>query len=408
PDRFQVRKPVAVIFPSHEMPRGGEVSYPLALITNVPGGGTTGTALGQGPPATPSAWVIELRRGAGWDQGIGRPGAPAGLVVHSLRPIDEYPNDENPDFGSKAVYEGVFPLTASSQVSLVWGNAPGGDADRRFGDGAVVIRVEAFAKDLSWAEVTVGGAQLGREGDVLADFGRPAGIVSESSEEGKAQNIPIFICGKGDYRYTLSRRFQRLKSVATAFGYDQPIFSWTISGVSVGNAAGAAFRTSIRVPVTAHYPLPSGGETVVLRTATLECELEDNGLIIIGNPTDGNFAVEIEVAVREGSTIAVNPAPPSSRLGGAEIQGIIITYDSAYYEAVEACVARVQEIDDRFSKSRQPGPRPRFRLEDQPSRRLGALDRIRHDLSIAGNVALAEQVAKVITALQIRAISNNR
>jgi hypothetical protein len=301
---------------ARDLDRRGDTPYPVALVTSVPAGDFATGGLGQGSPPTPSAWVVELRRGAGSDRGLGRPGeATAGLVVHSLRHIDEFPSDGNPDFRSRAVYEGVLPLQPASPGAAELPDWTAGDADARFGNGVFTVRVEEVAPDLSWAEVTLGGALLGRESAIYGDFGRADGVEKEASEDGFAEHVPVFLCGFGDYRYTLSRRSARLKSVATAFGYDRPTFSWTVNGVAIPAVPPLAIKPAISVPVTAHDPQPNGGEVVLPRTARVRYEQESNQLILIGDPADGNYTLEIEVTVKEGAPQRREPGDDGDRHG---------------------------------------------------------------------------------------------
>jgi hypothetical protein len=88
--------------------------------------------------------------------------------------------------------------------------------------------------------------------------------------------------------------------------------------------------------------------------------------------------------------------------GTGKMKGIVITYESAYYDALEACVKRMQEIDHRFSKSRRAGFRRFFRTDDPAGIKLLVLDRIRQGLERTGSVALAEQVAGVRVSLESR------
>jgi len=386
---------------ARDLDRGGDTTYPVALVASVPGGDLSTGGLGQGPPPAPSAWVVELRRGAGWDRGLGRPGeAPAGLVVHSLRRIDEFPLDGNPDFRRRAVYEGVLPLQPVRPDAPDLPGWPAGDADSRFGNGAFTVRVEEVAADLSWAEVTLGGALLGRESAVTGDFGRADGVDGETSEDGFAKHVPVFLCGFGDYSYTLVRQSARLKTVATAFGYDRPTFSWTVNGVAIPASPPFAVKPSIQVPVTAHDPQPSGGEVVIPRTARVRYEQESNHLVLIGDPADGNYTLEIEVTAKEGAPNAASPATAATATGTGKMKGIVITYETAYYRAVDACVKRLQAIDHRFSKSRRAGFRRLFRVDDPAGVKILVLNRIRQGLERTGSVALAEQVAGVLASLE--------
>ena len=223
------------------------------------------------------------------------------------------------------------------------------------------MRVEDAAPDLSWVEVTVGGSDLARQAAVYADFGRPAGFDDEQQQQGFAEGVPVFICGAGNYGYTLYRRSTRLRSIAVAYGYDDPAFSWKVNGVAVEYGSPFVLHPNqITVTVESRVPLPAGGETVTPRSAVLTFELNGSTLDLVADPAAGNFDLEIEVTARE-KTAAPDQAPPTSAAQVVKMETLSITYEPAYYEALAACVHRVQDIDDRFSISTSPGPGQRFR-----------------------------------------------
>ena len=372
----------------------------MAALIHVPGPAQP-TERDAIPPAPPVAWVIELRRGAGWDRGFGTTNKPRqGIVVHSLRPLNEFPGLNN--FSPRAVFEGVFPLVTENTVQLPWGGVPAGDADRRFGNGALSVRLEEVAADLSWVEVTVGGSDLARQAAVYVDF-HPAGYEHERDEEGFAEGVPVFVCGKGDFRYTRSVRRQRIEGLGVAYGYDQPEFSWKINGEPVVIGPPYALNPNqLTVNVTSRMPLPTGGEAVSPGSATLEFGIGPTTLEVLGDSAAGNYDLEIEATVREKSSTAVNPAAPLSAVYIVKLENVVLTYEDAYYEALEACIERVQDIDDRFSKSRRVGPQMRFSPRDTPDRRLTILNRIRDSATREGHAVLAEQIGGVITAMSKR------
>lgn len=164
--------------------------------------------------------------------------------------------------------------------------------------------------------------------------------------------MPVFICGTGDYRFFIDHQHTELTCIATAFGYDNPQFSWQVNGLTVSNA-------TITVPVTATFPRPKS-ETKESRNATLTCAQPANTLILTANPKDGNYSLEIQTTVTEGSPM-VNPAPPSSGKTFKKVETILITWEQKYYDDLKACIKRVRDINERYAKSRFW---PRFDLGD--------------------------------------------
>lgn len=322
------------------------------------------------------AYLIELRRTKDWDRGI-EPAGPAaspssGLVVHSLQNLDEFPgNTFDLETFPKVVYEDVIPIPLA-----------GGDADWHWNSGDFVIRVDKVADDSSWVELTVGGANLRVAGAVTVD------VASEGStelvEEGVAEDVPVFICGSGDYRFFIDHQHTVLTCVATAFGYDNPQFSWQVNGLTVSN-------TTITVPVMATFPRPKS-ETKEYRNATLTCAQSANMLTLTANPNDGNYKLEIQVTVTEGSPI-VSPATPSFGKIFKDVETILLTWEQKYYDDLKACIKRVRDINERYAESRNwpsfdPGdPQPRVRL---------VLDVMQRDLRNK-NPILSEQLDRVIS-----------
>jgi hypothetical protein len=274
----------SVTLRARDLPQGND---PVLAVAQA-GPGVTGGRL---------AYLIELRRtkDKDWDRGI-EPAGPAaspssGLVIHSLQNLDEYPNQTfDLETNPKVVYEGNFPLPLT-----------GGDADWHSNSGDFVVRVDKIADDLSWVELTVGGADLRTAGAVTVDVA--FGGNSELVEEGVEEDVPVFVCGTGDYRFFIDHQHTQLTCTATAFGYDNPQFSWQANGLTVS-------ATTITVPVTATFPRPKS-ETKESRNATLTCAGSANTLVLTANPKDGNYSLEIQATVTEGNPI-VNPAPPSS------------------------------------------------------------------------------------------------
>lgn len=387
---------------ARDLHRGPDWPYPLAVVVDVPGSGV-GSRLSLDPPAPPVSWMVELRRGAGWDNGIGKSGAPAaGLVVHSMRPIDEFPLDDTPDFRPRAVYEGVVPLDPANLIEQPYGFIPAADADGRFGGGVFAVRVEEVAQDLSWVEITVGGSRLGRDAAVTADFGRYDGLAAETFEEGLARDVPVFICGNGDYNYMLQRRAEKLRNSATASGFDTPIFRWKVNGVSIPvNTSPFILKPEISVAVISTFPQPNGSSMTGPRTATIAYEQAGSVLILTGDPEDGNYSIDIEVTASEGSVTAGSPASPVSVSKTVKMTGIQVTYEQRYYDDLERCIERVKGIDDRFSKSVKPGPRTHFSLEDSPNVRINMLDRIAESLVETGSPVLATQLENVAQVLRV-------
>ena len=311
------------------------------------------------------AYTVELRRPRGWDRGIESVtsvGASplAGVVVHSLRDLDEFLGAVRAlELTPGSYYEGNIPLPLQS-ADNDW-MSPGGD---------FVVRIDDVADDLAWVDVTLGAADLDKDGAVTLDI--VAGGWSELYAEGFAEGVRVFICGTGDFRYFIDHQHTQLTCTATTFGYEQPDLRWRVNGVALP-AGGAG---SVQVPAVATFPGPTSS-TKESRTATLSWQQTDRTLVLGADPADGNYRVEVEVTVVENGLSAVTS--PSAALATADVTGVLVSWEQAYYDAYEDCVRRVRDINDRFSESRVW---PRLNPGDPVIRVSTVINHMRDDLGI--------------------------
>ncbi|WP_433300993.1 hypothetical protein ACQP2F_04820 [Actinoplanes sp. CA-030573] len=330
-------------------------NHPVLAVA-VAGAGVTGGRQG---------YTVELRRAVDWDKGLTSPG----VVIHSFQSLDEFPaGTYDLEKDPVVVYEGVLPLPITS-----------GDADWHSPSGDFVVRVDDVDDDLGQVDLTLGGADLLHAGAVTVDVA--VGGYSELAEEGVAHDVPILICGRGDYRYFIDHQHTQLTCTATSFGYDNPRASWRVNGVPLG--AGP----TVSVPAVSTYPRPTS-KTQQSQNVTLTWSVTANTLVLTADPADGNYALEIEATVSEGTPLAT-PTPPASGQAYQQVDTILISWEQAYYDAVQRCAERLAEINRRFAKSHAW---PRIGPGDPITRVQLVLDIMRHDLAQASPV-LAERIA---------------
>ncbi|MBI5668702.1 MAG: hypothetical protein HZC41_11905 [Chloroflexi bacterium] len=329
------------------------------------------------------AYLVELRRSHGWDRGIGRiaPGqtvkSPPAIVIHSLQKLVEYPNEPIAENQlPKVCYEGKIALPML-----------GGDADWVSPSGDFVVRVDGVEDDLSWVELTLGGATLKRQSTVIGEFGVPDGVQSQVAEEGVAEQVPVFICGSGTYHYSVIHQYMRVKNTAYAYGYDSPRFNWKVNGEFIPPDT---VTGTISIPVAAAFPGPTS-ETTRYQTAQVQYQVDRNLLWLTGRPEDGNYTLAVEAIATEVNSV-INPAPPSSTVGYLKMVGVKIIWEDQYYQDVEQCVKRVAEINVHYAKSKRW---PRFdtgglRLKQEV---LAAMYLDLQDV----NPVLAKQLGRVIS-----------
>jgi hypothetical protein len=285
------------------------------------------------------AYLVELRRSVDWDRGLESPAIwaspPTGVVVHSLQNLTEYAGlTVDLDTKPKVVFEGSLPLPLTS-----------GDADWRSTGGDFVVRVVAAASDLSWVELQLGGADLAGAGAVTV------GVVMGGSinlvEEGDARDVPVFVCGKGNYHFFIDHQHTEIRCTATAFGYDTPRFNWKVNGVDVPAPGSGSFG----VPVLATFPRPTS-ETKESRTAVFQYVRATNTLVLTADPAHGNYTLEIEALVTENNS-AVSSTPPASGTAFEKVETIIVSWEKRYYDDLEACIKRVRDLNDKYARSRK-------------------------------------------------------
>jgi hypothetical protein len=325
----------------------------LAVAEVAPGGG--------GPR---EAYTVELRRPQGWDRGIERITAvgaspPAGLVVHSLRNLDEFLGQSyDLERSPTAYYEGAIPLPLQST-----------DNDWLSGGGDFVVRVGEVADDLSWAELTLGGADLDRDGAVTVEV--VEGGWSELHAEGRAEGVRIFVCGTGDFRYWIDHQHTRLTCTANPMGYEQPSLAWRVNGVPL--PAGGSGTVSVPAVVTIPEPASS---SKAARTVDLAWQRSGTTLLLDADPEDGNHTLDIEVtAIETGASASTSP---SAAYASGDVTGIIVTYEQSYYDAFAECVGRVRGFNDRFSESRVF---PRLNPGDPITKVSTVIDLLREDIA---------------------------
>jgi hypothetical protein len=287
------------------------------------------------------AYTVELRRPQDWDRGIERRDAAqaivsplAGVVVHTMQALDEYQGQsyelEKP---STPCFEGVvvLPLMGSDNDWV----APAGD---------FVVRVDNAAADLSWVDVTLGSVSLDRDGAVSLLLA--SGTDRRRVEEGVAEGVPIFVCGRGDFQFWVDHQSTTVICAPTPSGYEQPAFSWRLNGVVVPPQPGTQ---TVEVPCVSTFPGPVS-TTKQARIVPVTVDRDGSNLVVNVNAADGNFRLDVEVTVLESDPNA--GTSPSAATSSHAVEGILVIWEDAYYEAFDRCVKRVRDINDRFSESK--------------------------------------------------------
>jgi len=117
-------------------------------------------------------------------------------------------------------------------------------------------------------------------------------------------------------------------------------------------------------------------------------------LTLTGRREDGNYAITVEVTATEGDEDAVVGQSAVST-ASTNIEGIFVSFEQAYYDAVATCLARFSDISHKYARSKAK----RFKKDERLSRNIAVLYRWR-EIVQADDAALATQVSAGITALQ--------
>ena len=109
---------------------------------------------------------------------------------------------------------------------------------------------------------------------------------------------------------------------------------------------------------------------------------------------DGNYKLNIEVTATEGDE-DTDLGQAVTNTGTAKVTGVIVGYEQAYYDAVEACSDMLQDISDKYAKSKlkfvQKGARA--------TRNIAILEQWQEVLA-TDNPVLAEQIGQASRALK--------
>ena len=100
------------------------------------------------------------------------------------------------------------------------------------------------------------------------------------------------------------------------------------------------------IPVVARFPSPESESSKSI-TARLDYVIDRQFLTLSGHHDDGNYQLHVEVTVIGGASDLNETADDSDTVS---VTGVIVQFEQAYYDAVEACVARFKGVSDKYAK----------------------------------------------------------
>lgn len=320
-------------------------------------------------PGSARKYTVEYRRQVGWDAGV----TPA-VVIHSVGPgfIATQP--------IRTVYEGRIPVPQK------------GDIDWRSDNKQIGVLLDSVEPDGSAVDVTIGSGTMLEPQIASIEFLSYGG--QELAEEGYAEvNIPP-TCGMQRFRFFIDHSDAKIQCSASAQGFVSPKFSWKVNGVAVPvHGAELMLAPAVSTNVLATFPRPDS-ETTAWREARLEYAIDGNTLTLTGRREDGNYAIAVEVTATEGDEDA-DVGQSAVSTASTKVEGIFVSFEQAYYDAVATCWAMFSCISDKYAKSKPKW----FRKDERLSRNIAVMHRWR-EIVQADDAALAAQVSAGIAALQ--------
>jgi len=279
------------------------------------------------PAAQPGGreYAVELRRGGQrYDQAIGSPTGPAaGLVVHSY----------NPD--GRVRYDGVLPI-----------NGPTGDLDWTSAAGNFTLRLVDLGPANEWAQFQIGAGNFTSRRSVDITEASQSVVDAVSDVKSVTFDEP---CVKGTFKYQLRRRTYDFTFFATSYGFDPPVYKWTLDGVPLlddpagtppGQLRSVTIHPQVTIPAPAVGSTPSGGTTKTT-PVTLQYQLIGNRLHLASGPGVGNYTCTLRVVAAADTTLSLFSVSAERYI---YIQGMRFEWEQAYRDKVKSCYAWVSDI----------------------------------------------------------------
>lgn len=279
------------------------------------------------PAAQPGGreYAIELRRGGQrYDQAIGSPTGPAaGLVVHSY----------NPD--GRVRYDGVLPI-----------NGPNGDLDWTSAAGNFTLRLVDLDPANEWAQFQIGAGNFTSRRSV--DITEASQSVVDAVFDVKSVTFDEG-CVKGTFKYELRRRTYDFTFFATSYGFNPPVYKWTLDDVPLlddpastppGQLRSATIHPQVTIPAPAVGSTASGGTTKAT-TVTVQYQLVGNRLHLTTGPGVGNYTCTLRVVAAADTTLSLFSVSAERYI---YVHGMRFEWEQAYRDKVKSCYAWVSDI----------------------------------------------------------------
>jgi hypothetical protein len=150
---------------------------------------------------------------------------------------------------------------------------------------------------------------------------------------GHTEAIKTPICFNGAYKWKLYGEEQRVTVTASAVGYLDPVFNWTVTGVGVSNSSTLDDKNALLVHAPANRALDPLAVLTNLPPETANAKAFASGNLCVVESVFGQLPADFDVVC----TVTENGLPSGYNTGRTE-------------SAVASCTGTRREMDERFQE----------------------------------------------------------
>ncbi|MBO9204634.1 MULTISPECIES: hypothetical protein [Niastella] len=229
-----------------------------------------------------------------------------------------------------------------------------GDLDYHSFNGRFVIRVNNFAPDLSWANISIGGGNAWQNFRLLFEeqLNDTQLIASGDWKRGLIAPCPIELKRVFRYRTKTYHTFFVLR--ARSIGYEAPGYSWKLQNVLLTPA-----DNSITLQVSCRDHTGQNLNSPSLHPVDCQYAVNSGRLELTVLSPFAGITLDLEVVVAETSPSVMKNYYPSRTLQTTvHANNLGIEWDDDYKAASAACWKRFQSAFDQIPKFELPHPNP--------------------------------------------------
>jgi hypothetical protein len=359
-------------FTLHALDRasGSFPGQPLPIAAVIPPG-----ALGG------DTYFLELRRAAGYDSGLRKTAVdtsrpPIGIVIHSYDKMRK-----------RIVYQDTLPLADNR-----------GDRDyHMFGGGDFTFRVTSIGADFRSVGITIGGRDFWRHFGVNIEDVQQDVFATTQTAWQKIAVSPCFMFAVGDYYYHFNYNFNRYTLVVSSFGYEKPIYVWTVNGTVLNPSA-----NMMNISANVEVPSPTG-KVIATKFVAIEYTIAPDRLTLSCNPEIGNFSLVIEVkSVESSPEVMKNFYEDKSSGTSVRFNNVELEWDDNYNKRQKECEDALEAVNKKHipqRKVRVPRPDDPFGVLNIEAL-INELGNVSVDFGLGVANAVVDEVARVASIIK--------